>query len=274
MGALALATAGGIAGQAQAAWFVRPYVQQGARVVDGYQKNGDTSAGVNFGSEFQSEVDLASGTVRTFVEVTGPDSGGSGFGQALGVFGDRMTFNGAGGEQVDVSFDFDGMITAPARDPQLNSLMQIGVSASLWVYDAAAGATYQNFTSRGGALVSQSLSLNYSNPTDDLNAFVQRSLSGSFTIGTDGRAAYDVFVVLATFVSMNSNPGTVTMDFMNTGTFGVATAPGVTFTSDSGALLGSGQTGAIPEPGTWALMIGGFGIAGSMLRRRRTVLAA
>jgi hypothetical protein len=31
---------------------------------------------------------------------------------------------------------------------------------------------------------------------------------------------------------------------------------------------------AVPEPATWALMIGGFGAAGAMLRRRRAVLAA
>lgn len=30
---------------------------------------------------------------------------------------------------------------------------------------------------------------------------------------------------------------------------------------------------AVPEPGTWALMIGGFGMAGAALRRRRAVLA-
>lgn len=33
------------------------------------------------------------------------------------------------------------------------------------------------------------------------------------------------------------------------------------------------STGGIPEPGTWALMIMGFGAAGAALRRRRTALA-
>ena len=31
--------------------------------------------------------------------------------------------------------------------------------------------------------------------------------------------------------------------------------------------------GSVPEPSTWALMIGGFGLAGAALRRRRSVIA-
>lgn len=273
-GALALATAVGAATTAQAAFFIRPYVQQGfGAPIDGYQANGATNGSVNFGSQFQSEVDLADGTIRTNLEVTGPSAGGSGFGQSVGIFGDRITFTGAAGQNVGINFAFDGQINGPARDPNLNSLMQIGVSASLWVYDASAGATYQNFTSLGGALVSESASLNFDNPTTALDEFVNQSLSGAFTINTNARTSYDVFVAFSTLVSMNSNPGTVTLDFMNTGTLGIETDPGTVFTSESGALLGSAATAAVPEPGTWALMILGFGGAGVALRRRRTVAA-
>ena len=35
-----------------------------------------------------------------------------------------------------------------------------------------------------------------------------------------------------------------------------------------------GGPGPIPEPSTWALMIGGFGLAGAALRRRRAVVSA
>lgn len=39
-------------------------------------------------------------------------------------------------------------------------------------------------------------------------------------------------------------------------------------------IFSSGVTGgAVPEPATWALMIGGFGMAGAMLRRRKAVAA-
>jgi hypothetical protein len=45
---------------------------------------------------------------------------------------------------------------------------------------------------------------------------------------------------------------------------------------DSFAATGFSATfsGAIPEPGTWALMIMGFGGAGAMLRSRRRALAS
>ncbi|MEW5685193.1 MAG: PEPxxWA-CTERM sorting domain-containing protein [Pseudomonadota bacterium] len=50
---------------------------------------------------------------------------------------------------------------------------------------------------------------------------------------------------------------------------------GITFTQQhavNGAIL-AGVTLSVPEPSTWALMIGGFGLAGASLRRRQVVLA-
>jgi hypothetical protein len=39
--------------------------------------------------------------------------------------------------------------------------------------------------------------------------------------------------------------------------------------------LGSATAGGgVPEPASWALMIGGFGLAGATLRRRRSAVAA
>ena len=43
-------------------------------------------------------------------------------------------------------------------------------------------------------------------------------------------------------------------------------------TIGSGPLIGFTATGAVPEPATWGMMIIGFGIVGSTLRRRKTSL--
>ncbi len=40
-----------------------------------------------------------------------------------------------------------------------------------------------------------------------------------------------------------------------------------------GDLVIATAAGGVPEPATWALMIGGFGLAGASLRRRRAVVA-
>jgi choice-of-anchor C domain-containing protein len=42
----------------------------------------------------------------------------------------------------------------------------------------------------------------------------------------------------------------------------------------SGPALDNVQIAAVPEAGTWAMMIAGFGLAGASLRRRRTAVAA
>jgi hypothetical protein len=57
--------------------------------------------------------------------------------------------------------------------------------------------------------------------------------------------------------------------------FNGAEVSSITFTSGSDAFEFDGLAGTVvPEPGTWALMILGFGGAGAMLRRSRRLVAA
>jgi hypothetical protein len=177
---------------AHADYFVRPYVQMGAGIIDGYEKNGATERSVNFTSALQSEVSLNQGTIRSYLQNTGPGPSAS----VSGVMGDRITFDDAAGTQIRFSFHFDGTIDAPARDPNLNSFFQIVVFANLYVFDSSAGATYTNFDVLPGALIGQSRSLQFNDPAAPLVELkVLEELSGSFMVLGGGRHSYDVLYI-------------------------------------------------------------------------------
>jgi hypothetical protein len=264
-GLVAAASAATFSTAAQADYFIRPYVQLGAGVVDGLDVNGETEGSAFFTNDLQAKVDLTTGTVHNYLKITGPDAGGSGFGQSAGIFGDRLHFDAAQGSNIGFSFGFDGTIKSPARVVP-TSTQQIGVIANLRVFDISAGATYQNFTSLSGALVSDSVFLDFSNPSAPIDEMIARTLAGSLTVA--GNATYDVFASFSMFASLNENPVTVEMDFLNTGRFGIQAGPGVSYTSDSGVFL-TGGSAAVPEPASWAMMIAGFALAGRALRRRQ-----
>ena len=71
-------------------------------------------------------------------------------------------------------------------------------------------------------------------------------------------------------ISNYSTPGITTMTFDGP-SFGVMARGPILV--DTFVVNNPPGPGAIPEPTTWALMIGGFGAAGAMLRRRRSAVA-
>lgn len=67
--------------------------------------------------------------------------------------------------------------------------------------------------------------------------------------------------------------GFTTAQFTATGTTGTllfAVGPNTGYDADIG-LDAVSITGGVPEPASWALMIGGFGLVGSAMRRRRAI---
>lgn len=244
------------------AYFITPYAQLNADVSNGFIENGPTSGSASIGPNVTAQVDLAAGETRNYVQV------GSGqFGQSAGVMGDRFTLSG-GASVVDFIFNFDGTISTDAASNGVNSL-QIGVTANLRVFDASAGATNLNFAGLAGALVSDTRSLNFNDPTASLNAMVDEALSGSFDF-LGGSRSIDVFASLSIFSAVNNNDVNVVMNFLNTGTFGIEASPGTSFSSASGVFPGSiPPVAGVPEPSVYGLLsLGLIALAGASRRRR------
>lgn len=269
---LAFAAGTATAGAAQAAFFVRPVLQYGGELQEGLSLNDQTSGSATFSdgsTTLESHVDLSAGTIKTFLQMNGPSDV---FAGATGVMGDRIRYTGSSDEAVSFYFDYDSIISADQSftgTPEEFETRYIGVQAHFAIYEAGSGATWDDWTAFGSnadkAIYVDFDSSSFESEPESFSLTYSNRL-GTELFLTSGKS-YDIFAAFNLIVVPGTLTGSVTMDSLNTSTIGFE-APGGTFTSESGEFLGLAQTAAVPEPATWALLIAGFGMVGSTLRRR------
>jgi hypothetical protein len=200
-----------------------------------------------------------------------------------------LTFEGVG-DEANINNFYNG-----GTDSLGNSGPNYGVSFSgptLGLIDADAGGT-GNFANEPTPntimffLSASSAVMNYAAGFDTGFAFFYTS-STAATVniwsGLDATGSLLGSINLSAQYNGNGCKGDPTGDFCNWTAIGVGfagTAHSIDFggtanqTGYDNITFGSSTPGnGVPEPGTWAMMITGMGLAGAMFRRRRTVAVA
>ncbi|UAK26684.1 PEPxxWA-CTERM sorting domain-containing protein [Sphingomonas nostoxanthinifaciens] len=182
----------------------------------------------------------------------------------------HFTIAGASADTVTlipVSFSFDGKLDGTSNPStasgELNYGFYFGNAQAYEFGDYGAGyygynGTYPTFTYVSDPRVNGWESYSFTS-YDPLNT----QFTGLYAItGATADISFDFGLEL--------RATNVALDYTNTGKVSIGSVAGVSYTSDSGVFLqAAGVPGAVPEAATWMMMIGGFGLTGGAMRRRR-----
>jgi len=201
-----------------------------------------------------SAAQAATVTVDQTLDLTAPKFiPGPGFQgwQDTPAFNGGLSFDLSEGDTLDYTIDFLGAQTL--------TLMN---ATSLWAF-IYSGSPSSDVTGTG------TLSLLDSNGDAFLTSNIKVSTEGSVHFGQDfGNADFAGGLAGSLMFSGLRYVGTLD-DYVLDGTTTRSYNTPAFFLNADDAIVG----GVVPEPATWAMMIIGFGAAGSMIRRRKAVVA-
>lgn len=273
--------------QAGQEYFVRGYVNYGGLEQDNLERDGAVAVREGYqegANSLHSALDLGAGTIKLFASLDGPTGS---FGVAAGVMGDVVRYTGAGDVPVSMLFRYDADIEAlqqasPGAIPESRAFY---IDASFAVYEADSGASWEDWTEfgeySGEALYAGRQFVNFAEGAGpSFRTHFEGALGDEALFLTDG-ASYKIFASYTLGIVPGFDyVGPITLDALNTGAIGIAAAGG-SFTSLSGQFLGFAKTDGkpdpvlpgIPEPASWAMLLFGFGLVGTTLRRQGRVPA-
>ncbi len=221
---------------------------------------GTSGAGApNEAAQAAATADLSSGVLRV-------NAKGTARGIAEAEMQDRLTFQVAGGGTRDIT------VTAHL-DGHFSFLDPNYASGSQQMRLSFGSATFYEL---GGATDTNGLSSyhGHSGPSNNVppGGWLSYSFSNETPTGFDFTGIVQVSDGERSSLTLDllTDCSEANCAFDHTGRMGLDLPSDVSFTSDSGVFLSAGAApvAAVPEPQTWALMLGGIGLIGALGRRR------
>jgi hypothetical protein len=127
-------------------------------------------------------------------------------------------------------------------------------------FDGNPATISQAFTDQAGALYTVNF-YGFAGSSSDPDAFLTVSAGAGSLTFTEPTSTY----TLGAFTFVGSGSDTLTIS--------AQTAHSEWFVDDVSVTGPAAATGGVPEPASWAMMIVGFGMAGTLMRRRKLVRA-